>query len=344
MAMVMVKEDIRIKKVIVHILDSTIGMPVLSDRELEYGSEFAEFLKEHIARISSGDDGKSCRFYQGESEVYKMLVQYADDFFVEVSKDMAGFLYSIMNSNIDIPPADLLVVRFRYGEEEYLALLKMNYKESYTHRTLSSEDGGNTNEIIRHKSILPSESQRLSEAAVICLKDLSVQVVEKKYEVNGEKVDYFSYLFLKCSSHMSHKSKLSIVTKSVEAVQKEGYGEGHRYEAQMKAKSIIQEELEEKGGFVVEEIAEKIFGEKPELKVAFQDKMEKYDMVKEEVLPQSETTTRKYQKQHLYTDTGIEIKIPMEQYKDPKSVEFITNPDGTVSVLIKNIGHLEARF
>ncbi len=344
MAMVMVKEDIRIKKVIVHILDSTIGMPVLSDRELEYGSEFAEFLKEHIARISSGDDGKSCRFYQGESEVYKMLVQYADDFFVEVSKDMAGFLYSIMNSNIDIPPADLLVVRFRYGEEEYLALLKMNYKESYTHRTLSSEDGGNTNEIIRHKSILPSESQRLSEAAVICLKDLSVQVVEKKYEVNGEKVDYFSYLFLKCSSHMSHKSKLSIVTKSVEAVQKEGYGEGDRYEAQMKAKSIIQEELEEKGGFVVEEIAEKIFGEKPELKVAFQDKMEKYDMVKEEVLPQSETTTRKYQKQHLYTDTGIEIKIPMEQYKDPKSVEFITNPDGTVSVLIKNIGHLEARF
>ena len=60
--MVMVKEDIRIKKVIVHILDSTIGMPVLSDCELEYGSEFAEFLKEHIARISSGDDGKSCRF------------------------------------------------------------------------------------------------------------------------------------------------------------------------------------------------------------------------------------------------------------------------------------------
>ena len=106
----------------------------------------------------------------------------------------------------------------------------------------------------------------------------------------------------------------------------------------------ILEELEEKGGFVVEELAERIFEEKPELKVAFQDKMEKYDLVKEEILPQSETTTRKYQKQHLLTDTGIEIKIPMEQYKNPGSVEFITNPDGTVSVLIKNIGHLEARF
>ena len=274
-----------------------------------------------------------------DNSVYQnpLITRYA-------SKDMAEFLYSIMNSNIDIPPADLIIVRFRYGETEYLGLLKMNYKSLYTHRTMALEEGGNTNEIIRHKSILPPESQRLSEAAIIKLDDLSVQVVEKKYEVNGEKTDYFSYLFLKCSSHMSHKSKLSIVTKAVEAVQKEGYGEAGQYEAQMRAKSIIQEELEEKGGFVVEEIAERIFEEKPELKTAFQDKMEKYNMVKEEVLPQSETTTRKYQKQHLFTDTGIEIKIPMEQYKDPGSVEFITNEDGTVSVLIKNIGHLEARF
>lgn len=340
----MVKEDIRIKKVIVHILDSTIGMPVLSDTELEFGSEFADFLKEHIARITSGDDGKNCRFYKEESEVYKMLAQYSDDFFVDVSKDMAELLYSIMNSNIDIPPADLVAVRFRYGEDEYLGLLKMNYKAQYTHRTLASDGGGNTNEIIRHKSILPSETQRLSEAAIIRMHDLDVQVLEKKYEVNGEKVNYFSYLFLKCSSHMSPKSKLSIVTKAVENVQKEAYDEAFQFEAQMKAKSIIQEELQEKGGFVVEELAERIFEEKPELKVAFQDKMEKYDMVKEAITPKSETTTKKYQRQHLYTDTGIEIKIPMEQYKDPGSVEFITNPDGTISVLIKNIEHLEAKF
>lgn len=340
----MVKEEIRIKNVIVHILDSTIGMPVLSDTELEYGSEFADFLKEHIAKVSSGDDCRVCSFYKAESEVYRMLEQYNDEFFVAVSKDAAELLYSIMNSNIDIPPADLVVVRFRYGEEEYLAFLKMNYKAQYTHRTLATVEGENTNEIIRHKSILPSESQRLTEAALIKLTDLEVQVIEKKYEVNGEKVYYFSYLFLKCSGKMSHKSKLAIVTRAVESVQKDAFDEYSQYEEHMKAKSIIQEELEENGGFKVEEIADKIFDAKPELKTAFQDKMEKYDMVKEEILPQSENTTRKYQKQHLLTDTGIEIKIPMEQYKNPGSVEFITNPDGTVSVLIKNIGHLEARF
>ncbi len=339
------KEDIRIRNVIVHIMDPTIGMPVLSDTELEYGSEIAEFLKEHIVKTSSGDDAKECRFYKEESEIYRMLNSYSDEDFVAVSKEIAGLLYDIMSGNIDIPPADLMVVRFREGEEEYLALLKMNYKAFYTHRTMAAGDGeGNSNEIIRHKSILPSESQRLTEAAVIRLNDLALQVIERKYEVNGEKTNYFSFLFLKCSAHMSHKSKLAIVSRAVESVQKEGFDETERFEKQMRAKSIIQEEIEEKGGFVVEELAEKIFEQEPELKVAFQDKMEKYDMVKEEIQPRSDNTVRKYQSQHLYTDTGIEIKIPMEQYKNPQSVEFITNPDGTISVLIKNIEHLEAKL
>ena len=181
------KEDIRMKKMIVHIMDSSIGMPVLSDTELVYGSEVAEFVRDHIAKISSGDEMKECHFYQEESEVYQMLAGYDDKDFVQMSKTAAGFLYEIMGSNIDIPPADLLVVRFREKETEYLAFLKMNYKSPYTHRTMPIAEGeGNSNEIIRHKSILPSESQRLSEAAIIRLEDLTLWVLEKKYEVKGE--------------------------------------------------------------------------------------------------------------------------------------------------------------
>ena len=62
-----------------------------------------------------------------------------------------------------------------------------------------------------------------------------------------------------------------------------------------------------------------------------------------EVKPQSEKTTKKFEKQFLKTDTGIEINIPMEQYRDINQVEFITNPDGTISVLIKNINKILTR-
>ena len=337
------KDDIRINKAIIHIMDTNVGMPVLSDNLMEFGSEFSDFLREHIYKIVSGDDSRQCEFHKEQSEIYKLLSDYNDEDFIQISQQIAGSLYDIMRANVEIPSADLIVVRFKESEQEYLALLKMNYKEFYTHRTQATEEG-NMNEIIKYKSILPSESQRLSEAAVICLNDMSVSVIEKKYEVNGEKTNYFSFLFLKCAAKLSDKTKLSIVTKAIETIQKDNFDESELYAKQMRAKAIINETLEEKGSFVVEEIAEKVFEETPTLTDAFQEKMEKYDMVREAVAPQSETTTRKFERQCLTTDTGIEIKIPMEQYKNPQSVEFITNPNGTVSVLIKNIEHLQARF
>ena len=179
---------------------------------------------------------------------------------------------------------------------------------------------------------------------MIDLQTFGVRLIEKKYEVNGEKTNYFSYLFLKCSSHLSPKSKLAIVTKAVENIQKKNCEEYEQYEQHMRAKSIIQEELARSGGFVVEELAEKIFEGEPQMREEFQEKMEKYDMVKEEVLPQNDTTVRKYQTQHLLTDTGIELRIPMEQYKDSQKVEFITEQDGSISVLLKHIGHIQAKF
>ena len=39
------RDDIIIKKAIIHILDSSVGMPVLSDRELDCGPDLYDFLR-----------------------------------------------------------------------------------------------------------------------------------------------------------------------------------------------------------------------------------------------------------------------------------------------------------
>ena len=245
-----------------------------------------------------------------------------------------------MNSNITIPSADFAAITFQCKSILYLALLKMNYKESFVHMTNSLE-GSNVNSIIKYRAALPASSSKLSEAVIINLKDYSVNIIEKKYEVNGEKCNYLSELYLKCSASMSSKSKLDIVTRAVEQLNKKHF-EGKPVK-QMEAKRIIKEEIEENGTISVEKISEKIYGKVPEIKEEFDAKMEKYHMQKAEVKPQSEKTTRKFEKQYLKTDTGIEINIPMEQYQDINQVEFITNPDGTVSVLIKNINKISTR-
>ena len=167
-----------------------------------------------------------------------------------------------------------------------------------------------------------------------------LKVIEKKYDVNGVKTNYFSQLFLQCHGSLSPKSKLAIVAKAVDDVQKKFYHESEQFEVQMETKSIINQALEEDGGFAVPVLIDKIFKEQEEMKEQVIEKLDKYHLTETEVEPQNPATTRKYGKQNLITDTGIEIRIPMEQYQNKDKVDFITNPDGTISVLIKNVGSI----
>ena len=334
----MEKDEIIIRNAIVHILDSSVGMPVLSDTVLDLSPDLNDFIRNHIFKIASGDDLKRCVFHE-DSYIYGLLKEFKEENLILFSQEISSYLYTIMNQNINIPAADFIVVTYQYQSQMHLAFLKLNYKETFIHLT-GETDGYNCNDIIKYKATLPSSS-RLSEAAIINLAEMEVDIVEKKYEVNGVKTNYLSELFLQCHAKMSSKTKLSIVTKAVEQINKKYYEED--FDKQMEAKSIIQNELAEEGTLNVEVLSEKIYGNQPEIKEAFTEKLEKYNLHKEEVAPKNKQTIRKLEKQFLTTDSGIEINIPMEEYKNPDRVEFITNSDGTISVLIKNINHITTK-
>lgn len=335
----MEKDEIIIRNAIVHILDSSVGMPVLSDTVLELSPDLNDFIRSHIFKIASGDDLKSCQFHE-DSYVYGLLKEFSEENLIDFSQEISRYLYTIMNQNIDIPAADFLVATYQYQSQLRLALLKLNYKETFIHLT-GEADGCNCNDIIKYKAALPSSSARLSEAALINLSGPEAKIVEKKYDVNGVKTNYLSELFLQCHAKMSSRTKLGIVTKAVEQINKKYYEED--FDKHMEAKSILQNELAEEGSLNVEVIGEKIYGDQPEIKEAFTEKLEKYNLHKEEVAPKSRQTIRKLEKQFLTTDSGIEINIPMEEYKNPEHVEFITNEDGTISVLIKNINRITTK-
>ncbi|MBQ7841195.1 MAG: nucleoid-associated protein [Lachnospiraceae bacterium] len=337
----MLRDDMIMKLGIVHIMDSAVGMPVLSDQPIDMGSNLCDFLKGHIEKFTESDDIKHCQFSE-DSEVMELIKGCHADNFVETSKALCEKLYAIMNSNIDIPAADVAVVVFGCEGIDYFGFLKLNYKTSYTHATKATEEGGNLNDIILQKAILPSMGQKLTEAFLVNLSNGEIILTEKKYDINGEKKNYFSEMFLECHAPMSQKTKLDIVTRAVEQVNKKYYGDDDT-ERKMEIKKAIYEELEEKGSLAVEEVKEKVFKNSPEMQADLEEKLEKYNMVNEVVEPKSEATIKKFQKQRLTTDTGIEITIPMEEYGDPDKVEFITNEDGTISVLIKNIGRLSTK-
>ncbi len=69
----MKKDDMIMKMGIVHILDSVVGMPVLSDCPIDMGSNLCDFLKAHIEKFTESDDMKVCQF-SDESEVMGLII------------------------------------------------------------------------------------------------------------------------------------------------------------------------------------------------------------------------------------------------------------------------------
>lgn len=335
------RDNIKIKKAIIHILDNALGKEVLSEEELDFGSEITMFFKTHISKVMSEDFRKRCFFYEEESKVYQILSMYQEKEFVEVSKKLAEMLFAIMGSSVDIPPADLAVIRFEYEEEEYLALLKLDYKKFYIHRTMPGENGF-SNELVKHKSILPAETQRLSEAAVIRLEDKAIWLTEKKYEINGEKSNYFSEHFLKCGTRMTTLQKLEIVKRILEQTAERCYEQTAQYKEIMRMKYLLHETVSAKGLFGIEDFISEVFKETPDIRLQAYKKLERYGLTKEDIDPKEEKTRKRYIRQQLRTDTGIEVKIPMEQYKSKDNVEFIEHEDGTTDIVIRNIAYIKA--
>lgn len=341
MGMTMKKDEIIIRNAALHILDSSAGLPVLSDSLLELTPDLNDFLREHIYKLVSGDDLKACVFDEESSEVYRLLARFEEERFIETSKALGEKLYAIMEANPAIPPADVFFVTYQAEAKRYLAILKMNYKEVYVHYTEINEENENANEVVKQQNALPGTGGKLSEAVILSLGENEVQLIEKKAEVNGVKTNYLSELFLQCHAKLSQKAKLGIVTKAVGQMNKKYYADD--FEKQMEAKSAIYNAYAEQGAISAEELGEELFGDIPEIKEEFTEKLEKYKLPKEEIRVRSEQTTKKFEKQFLTTDTGIEINIPMEEYNNRQHVEFLTNPDGTVSVLIKNISKITSR-
>lgn len=333
----MEKDDIIIRKGIVHILDYEKGYLGLSGSMLEPGEDLNDFIRGHIYKLLSSDDMKKCRFNEENSPIFSMLETFdesVEEDFISVSSKIAELIFEVMCDSGEIPSADLVMASFQIESTVHLALLKMNYKTNFIHRQAEDQ----TNDIIKQRIILPSESSRLSEAVIINLKTMEVRLVEKKYEVLGEKINYLSEKVLYCHADLPAKKKLNILTKAIQDINNKY--DDRDIQSKMEAKSILQQEFVENQEFNVNDIGDKIFGNHTAMKQDFDEVLERYDMQYDTFTVANESTVKKLEKQVLITDTGIEIKIPMEEYNTKSNVEVIEEPGGAKTIIIKNIENL----
>lgn len=334
----MERDKIIIRSAIMHILNTNNNHLEFSDTLLDLTTDKYDFIRNHIYKIMDSDDSTECTFTD-DSEIRQLMEAFEETNLIMDSQMLAYKLYEIMAMSFSIPPADLFVVPFQEAGTKYLAILKMNYKESYVHK-VEKYNSGISNTIAKQKVTLPSLSAKLTEAAVINLRSLKINLIEKKYDINGVKENYFSSKFLQCTPQLSTKAKLNLVSRAMDKIKRKYYPED--YNKIMEYKSLVyQSNLD--GEIIPEDIVDDMFPEESEIKQEFIEDLDKNNLTRDSITPKKPATVKKFEQQQLTTDQGIIISIPMKQYLNNNNVIIKHAPDGTMEITIKDIESITAR-
>lgn len=328
-----------IKKAILHIIDREAGSLICSQRELDL-KEYAvkQYLDSVLKRLEKAE------FKTGilqETSEFALVLKNAELEFVEKSAEMAQMVFDSLSISEDAPSGDLLVVELEElnGVPKF-GLIKFNYKPSFTHHVTYLDDLMQNN-IILNKTIFPSTTQRIDECCLINLETLELDIVEKKYSFEGQNRLFFTERFLQIDPKPTVTENLKIIKKAVKEVANK-YNE-EEYVSMSQTQQAIFESIEEDGIISKEKIAEAVFETNESAKQEYFDIIEQTKF-SEEIPSNVPKYEKKYSKQKFKLTNGIELSIPADVFKDPDLVEFINNPDGTISVMIKNVEQIISKF
>ena len=326
--------EIIIHQAILHVLDTTLDAPVLSGGGMELTAEKTAYLQNHIEKLLASDEIRQCRPLPDSA--FRNELEHNQDF-IDLSCRIAGVLFDYMHAHTTIPGADLAVVDFTRDGAPWLGILKLNYKNGYTHYTETVE-GAPVNSIIQQRACLPTQSGKVEEGALVNLTDYSMRLLEKKYDIDGHKEFYLSSVVFQYTQAEPEKKKLQAIQEAASQAVKDAYEDEPHADAQV-AMLIANQAADNDNQVSVEQVRQQLAEEYPLAAVPFDDYVEKSEVLEEAAAPVTVTPARirRMESRSIRTANGIEVKIPTELLNSDSELEFLHDPDGSVSLLIKNV-------
>ena len=326
--------EIIIHQAILHVLDTTLDAPVLSGGGMELTAEKTAYLQNHIEKLLASDEIRQCRPLPDSA--FRNELEHNQDF-IDLSCRIAGVLFDYMHAHTTIPGADLAVVDFTRDGTPWLGILKLNYKNGYTHYTETVE-GAPVNSIIQQRACLPTQSGKVEEGALVNLTDYSMRLLEKKYDIDGHKEFYLSSVVFQYTQAEPEKKKLQAIQEAAAQAVKDAYEDESHADAQV-AMLIANQAADNDNQVSVEQVRQQLAEEYPLAAVPFDDYVEKSEVLEEAAAPVTVTPARirRMESRSIRTANGIEVKIPTELLNSDSELEFLHDPDGSVSLLIKNV-------
>ena len=328
----------RILNVIDQILDKDSGNVVLSQKEIAKDNleitkyvekvidkfEKSEYVELDLSRILMLE-----QFWNGRENFQKLTEKFALDYFESIKV------------NEKIPGGDLLFFNVELDDlSQVIGIAKLDYTQRYIHNVEYDEDVL-VNNIVQNNSILPSPGQGVKN--MILIDANKVQLREQSYTGASGKW-LMSKDFLQVAAvPVKVSNNVKQIKKSIQEIS-EKYDDEDDFAVTSKTQQAIHDSLETDGVIDNDYIADMVFDKKEEAKAEFKDELAKKAIEPVVTVPNANYFEKKYERQKIKLDNGIEINVPISLLKNRDAIEFETNPDGSTSVVIKNVGSLKSNF
>ncbi|MCW6676714.1 nucleoid-associated protein [Aerococcaceae bacterium NML180378] len=328
-----------IQQAILHILDKDSGNLLVSEHVMDLSDVLVrEYINKLIKKVSHSDI-KAGSLTQ-EAYIYH-YVQNEQHSFIEKSIDLANKIYDIIAPAEEIPAADYVFFEARDDEEAaWFGFIRLDYSSQYTH--FLDAQAGITNQLVRHNAIFPSATRKPTEAFLLNVTTGEYQLLEKRYVIEGTKQLYLSEQVLRIEPPEAAPQQIKQIKKVITQVAKQF--DEPTYEVLASAQQIIYEQLEEEHVIESEAVLEQVFQHNEAARMTACNLAQERELPSKIAVNNIPKYEKKYSKQKFKLANGIEITIPAELYGNRDVVEFVNNPDGSISVLIKNVEDIKNQF
>ena len=359
---------------ILHAFDFEGGSDYPSERELNLDSRSVKsYVQRSLRKLIASPESRHGELSDQSSfgAALKTYVQGDSVSFIELSQQLARFMWEELRRCDDLEQCDLLVADFtdtsdmgrradsaskeqgattvataapsRDAEdlsERFLAAALLPRRQAFVHELSLDDAGVASNDILRQDSTLPSPTQRIDSYLLVNLKTGSVDFHDKERRQAGSALQLISDRLLSCSAQASTREVVQAIGRIVEEVA-DGHGMSS-VQAVAQAKRVVTSSAERDEPLLPSEVGRQVFTERPELAERYEQAV-RDEQLPEEIPVRRSAANRLAKSHRIRTDTGIEISFPSEYAADDTYIEFMADAQGRVSILIKNVGSIENR-
>ena len=348
---------LKVSQAILHVFDFESGSKYYSEAPLDLENRPTKsYVQRRLRKIVGNAESNHGEFaedsgFAGELEHYLMGGAEFQGFSVQI----AEWFWEELRRAEELEQVDLLVADFIDTDavpvdanstdaevdaafdgpegKRFFAVVLLPRKQSFVH-----EIGGGANEILRMDTALPNPTAKIDTYVLVDCDSFAIDFHDKERSIGGETIQILPDKFLQCTAAASTQQVFTEVSEIVQDVAEE-YGLTPAVEVG-RAKAAVAQQADREEVVAPAEIGRVVFEDRPDVQQVFEERVREAKLPEE--APVRRGVANRLAKNHtIKTDTGIEISLPSDLAYKPVDLDFSTGADGTISITIGNVAHIE---